>query len=377
MRKRTQRKRILGGKHSKSSKRMKTEEPFSVECNKKSISISSVSKNVKEHKTPERMIQAQEVSLDDFNEEPVVAKKQPSSSSSKTFNIDKEIQFIKGVEMLKRKYGEDFGKLYWKPQRYENGFPLRFENAMTDIERDFNLVIDKLYSPEKSTYKEKREYMSECNALIKKRKFNLPRYDEQTFQLVKAAIHRYDAVGALDNISLSVHPNKKEEWGITHEMFGAFYNTKIGTGKDCKSYRNSDYNGLFNDIEANETDAIGFEAKSGMVILCNPPYTEEWIIKSIEMVNEMMDTVPNLKVYMVLPMWNKSDRLANTKNVKQGEEWNEGDNELKMLDEMKEGKYTVSWELVEKFPFWSGITCKDTILGKQLVHVGLLSNSTL
>jgi len=43
----------------------------------------------------------------------------------KKLNINKELEFINGIDYLKKKYGEKYiMNWYWKPQFYKNGLPI-------------------------------------------------------------------------------------------------------------------------------------------------------------------------------------------------------------------------------------------------------------
>jgi hypothetical protein len=110
---------------------------------------------------------------------------------------------------------------------------------------------------------------------------------------VESLIYRYDKMGFLGNISLSVHPSIKEEWKITHELFGAFYNSDY---PHCS---------LFPDLEDSLGNALKFKPKKGMIILVNPPYTYEWIKWTC---NFLIENKNKAQFACVLPIWDRKSR---------------------------------------------------------------------
>jgi hypothetical protein len=106
---------------------------------------------------------------------------------------------------------------------------------------------------------------------------------------IEALIYRYDALGFLNNISLSVHPSLKTKWGITQELFGAFYNSDY---PHCS---------LFPDLEDSLGNALKFKPKNG-VLLINPPYTVPWIQWVCKNCSEWKGS------WIVLPIWDRKSR---------------------------------------------------------------------
>jgi hypothetical protein len=155
-------------------------------------------------------------------------------------------------------------------------------------------------------------------------------------------IHRYDVLGYLTNISLSVSPKLKQEWGITHELFGAFYNTDYP------------YCSLFPDLEPGSLgNVFFFKPKKNMVILVNPPYTSKWIAWTCKKILEWKDKA---SFYVVLPVWDRKTRhaLGLPRYA-----------DLPEINTLIEA--STSAEIV-KLPFYDGITNKKVIL-KEPVHV--------
>lgn len=157
-------------------------------------------------------------------------------------------------------------------------------------------------------------------------------------------IHRYDTLGFLTNISLSVHPKIKEEWGITHEMFGAFYNVDL----------KHTYCSLFPDLEPNSSgNVFFFKPKKGTIILANPPYTADWIAWTCKKVLEWKG---KCKVYVVIPVWDKPTRRKL------------GLKEYADIPEIGELISKAEKTDVVKLPFYDGIHNKTAHL-KDPVHV--------
>ena len=155
-------------------------------------------------------------------------------------------------------------------------------------------------------------------------------------------IHRYDTLGFLNNISLSVLPSIKEEWGITHELFGAFYNTDYP------------YCSLFSDLEPNSIgNALTFKPKKSMVVLVNPPYTAEWIEWTCKSVIKWKGKAI---FYVVLPVWDRKTR--DELGLKKYED----------LPEIQDLIQSSMHAEVVKLPFFDGVHNKKVQL-KDPVHV--------
>ena len=169
--------------------------------------------------------------------------------------------------------------------------------------------------------------------------------------LKKASIYRYYVIGALDNISLSVSPKIKKQWKINFELFGSFYNT------------NYKYCGLFSDIEESSCDFYTFKLSKNMVILINPPYTEQWIKISCITVENIMKQNLHTKIYLVIPIWNISDRKLLGLTLF---------DDLKEIDELKLSKYLVKHDMVN-IDFYNGVIGKNVKL-KDKVHVFVFKN---
>jgi hypothetical protein len=269
----------------------------------------------------------------------------------KSFNIDKEIEFIKGILYLKNKYPDTFMKYYWKPQFYYNGLP-DIKTPKTDLDKDILKLHKLLNFPHSHSIEEKSNYRKNIDLIIKKFNFkfnnNISNHEKM---IQKASLYRYYVIGALNNISLSVSPKLKKLWNINFELFGAFYNT------------NYDYCGLFSDIEKSCCDFYTFKLTKNMTILINPPYTKKWIQISCKIINNIMEKKLNTKIYLVIPVWNLCDRKM--LNYKMCED-------LPEIDDLKKNKYLIS-HTIKNIEFYNGILKKIVHL-KDKVHIFIFTN---
>lgn len=110
---------------------------------------------------------------------------------------------------------------------------------------------------------------------------------------VEFLIHRYDVIGLLNNISLSVNSSLKKEWGITHELFGSFYNSDY---PHCS---------MFPDLEESLGNALSFKPKKDMILLVNPPYTVEWVKWTCE---KLIEWKGKARFICIVPIWDKKSR---------------------------------------------------------------------
>jgi hypothetical protein len=270
--------------------------------------------------------------------------------NNKILNIDRELEFINGIEYLKKKYGDDeFGKYYWKPQFYKYGFPI-IKNPKNEIEKDFFQISNYLKNPREHLEKDKKNYEDKIDEIIIKTKFNLDLdfVDKELLKKNRASIYRYYVVGALNNISLSVSPKIKKKMKINFELFGAFYNTNV------------DYCGLFDDIENNSCNFNTFKLKPNMIILINPPYTDIWIRMSCKIVENIMRKNLNTIIYLVIPIWNNSDRKKLGLKIYDNED-------LVEIDNLKSSKYLV-YHKITNLNFYNGIIKKQVNL-KDKIHL--------
>lgn len=105
------------------------------------------------------------------------------------------------------------------------------------------------------------EYKEEVETTVKQ-------YPRLSRKISPELLYRYHIWGMLNSLSLSVDFDLKRKWGITHELFGAAYNTLPDVT----------YGSLFPDLEENSTgNAFFFKPKKGQIILANPPYIADHI----------------------------------------------------------------------------------------------------
>lgn len=165
---------------------------------------------------------------------------------------------------------------------------------------------------------------------------------------------RYFIIGAISNISLSVHPTLKSKWKISHEMYGNQWNT------------NYPYCSLFNDENSdNRCNAYNYIPNKNDIILCNPPYTTEHIISAINRVLYILNNYSNITYYIIIPIWDKNTR----KKLKYTIEYNDI-NEINILFKSKYLKQ----HYTKKLLFYNGFTKKSVKL-KDKVHVFIMNNN--
>lgn len=270
----------------------------------------------------------------------------------KKFNIDKELEFINGISFIKEKYGNKFFMdWYWKPQKYKNGLPIIKKKNI--LFQEIKQIHTYLENPRIHSKDDKKMYYNNLKNIIKKMHFKFDKYlSNDLLKLQHAAVYRYYIIDALSNISLSVSPEIKKKWKINFELFGAFYNT--------------DYNycGLFSDIESSCCDFFTFTLEKNMNILINPPYTEKWIKLSCKIINNIMNKNKNTKIFLIIPVWNTSDRKTLGLNTQYGD--------LPEIDKLKTSSYLQSHEITN-LTFYNGIIKKYIHL-KDNVHVFIFQN---
>jgi hypothetical protein len=110
-------------------------------------------------------------------------------------------------------------------------------------------------------------------------------------------------------------------------------------------------------------DFYTFKLEKDMTILINPPYTEKWIKMSCEIINNIMNKKENTKIYLVIPVWNKSDRKK--LGLKEYEDFPE-------IDKLKDSSFLLSHK-IENIEFYNGIIKKNVYL-KDKVHIFIFQN---
>ena len=183
------------------------------------------------------------------------------------------------------------------------------------------------------------EYKENVNKSLKKHKHLYEKF--KNLDNIESLIYRYDKMGFLNNISLSVHPYVKKEWNITHELFGAFYNSDY---PHCS---------LFPDLEDSLGNALKFKPKKDMNILVNPPYTYKWIKWTCEF---LIKNKNKAQFVCVIPIWDRKSR--NELNLSRQPDFPE-------IQELIE--HSDSHEMVN-LDFYDGISTRKIKL-KDKVHV--------
>lgn len=236
--------------------------------------------------------------------------------------MEKEARLIKSIKLYIREHGyKDFFKAE-PPSSKKKFFPVNLPKVKdVDLEEFKEDIIE-------SVEKHKKLY---------NRFKDIPN--------IEFLIHRYDVLGYLNNISLSVSPKIKEKWKITHELFGAFYNVNL----------DHTYCSLFPDLEPNSVgNVFFFKPKKDMIILANPPYTSgfiRWTCKKI------IEWKGKSKFIVILPVWDKKSRdklkLPSQPDL----------SEIQDLIEVSDESH-----IVHNFPFYDGINNKHVSL-KDPIHL--------
>lgn len=100
-----------------------------------------------------------------------------------------------------------------------------------------------------------------------------------------------------------------------------------------------------------------------MRILINSPYTKEWIQLSCEIISTIMEENKHTKIFIVIPVWNKSDR----------KKLNLSDNaDLQQINGIKKSKYLIYHNMLN-LEFYNGLT-KIYIYLKDKVHLFIFKN---
>lgn len=230
--------------------------------------------------------------------------------------MEKEAKFTASLKAYIKEHGRDDLFLPVKPKRGKL-LPV----TLPDVEPDL-----------KEFEKDVKESIQRHKKLYTKFK-HLPH--------IEWLIHRYDILGYFSNISLSVSPKIKQKWGITHEMFGAFYNTDYP------------YYSLFPDLEGSLGTVFQFKPKKSMVVLVNPPYTAEWIKWTC---NKIIELKGKATFYVILPVWDRKTRKE--LGLKQYAD----------LPEIQELIAVSRIAEVTSLPFYDGIHQREILL-KDPVHV--------
>ena len=243
---------------------------------------------------------------------------------STSFDLQKETNFMKAVEIYIHEHSID---IFWEPLK-----PSSPKSLISD-----EIKLRNVEAPVE-------EYLNNIKAVRKMYKNIYDRFKD-IIPHVDSLIYRYYIWGALTNISLSVSPRIKKEWGITHELFGAFYNVDL----------NNTYCSLFPDLEPNSVgNVLFFTPKKGDIILANPPYTVQWITWMIhKILNEWRGIAT---FHIILPVWDRKTRRRLQLETKHGFYDIE-----KLIDQSTEHN------VIDKFEFYDGINNKIHYL-KEPVH---------
>lgn len=241
-----------------------------------------------------------------------------------SFDLQKEANFMKAIEIYIHEHNID---IFWEPLK-----PSSPESLISD-----EIKLRNVEAPVE-------EYLNNIKAVRKMYKNMYDRFKD-IIPHVDSLIYRYYIWRSLTNISLSVSPRIKKEWGITHELFGAFYNVDL----------NKTYCSLFPDLEPNSVgNVLFFIPKKGDIILANPPYTVPWIKW---MINKILNEWRGIATFhIILPVWDSRTRRRLQLETKHG--FYEIEN---LIDK------SIEHSVIDKFEFYNGIDNKTSYL-KDPVH---------
>lgn len=168
---------------------------------------------------------------------------------------------------------------------------------------------------------------------------------------------RYGAIEYVSNISLSVHPEIKKRWGINFELFGNPYNTQYNY---CSMFPDEDKR-VFRGC-----NAFDYKPHKDDVILANPPYTVQHIVKTIEMIEEWFRTIKySFDVWLVIPVWDVKEREKLGLKLY-------GD--IEAIDKIKKNRAIISVRKYYGFRFYDFFSDKESILTKTPIYVIHLAN---
>jgi hypothetical protein len=174
----------------------------------------------------------------------------------------------------------------------------------------------------------------------------------ETVPNIEAMILCYDHIQAFTNATLSVHPSIKQKWklqyGLNHELFGAFYNTDL----------RSTYCTLFPELEGPRgfCNAYTFTPKKGSTYLANPPYLSGWIKWTIR---NILDKWRSSHWIIVIPVWDAPTRKKYGLSAQPP---------LVEIDELLAAVPASRRKVETKFLFYDGYSDKSSTL-RDPIHV--------
>lgn len=283
-------------------------------------------------------------------------------------------------------------KIIWEPNGYE---------AIKKVYREIDWSISN-----KEYEKIKSDYKTFLSKIYKK----YPHFKINDYGLNKehkeALLVRYELIGALSNVSLSVPQEIKVnlmKLGLKHELFGSFFNTQSLLtycclfpdleSPRCKSdfYQFSPMNDLHSyneisyskdkgeEISYSKDKSIGKKKEEISYLkerederiqgyLVNPPYNKNHIKASGEKVMEWVKDSHNLRFFIILPAWDvKTRSLYGLKSY----------SDLPIISKLIDSEYRVFHKVFEEFPFYDGVKNRLVNLSDVPIHVIILQSKNL
>lgn len=216
-------------------------------------------------------------------------------------SLNREILLTETFSKLFEKYGNDFLDWYFRPSITEYGIPTfvyiqkKFdEKRFKEIENEIFSLKQKLINPPKASSIQKENYYTILEKALLRKGIRKPETLHEEYALV-----RYEVLKViLGGLGWSVLPEYKKKWKITHEMFGAYFNT------------NGSFSSIFPELEGNGTQFGTVVPKKGNHYLVNPPFEKYYIKWTCERLQEWIndDTLKDVKFTVIIPVWDIESR---------------------------------------------------------------------
>lgn len=257
-------------------------------------------------------------------------------------SLNREILLTETFSKLFEKYGNDFLDWYFRPSITEYGIPnfvyfqKRFdEKRFKEIENEVFSLKQFLINPPKASSKQKSDYYEILETALLRKGIRKPETLHQEYALV-----RYEVLKViLGGLGWSVLPEYKKKWKITHEMFGAYFNT------------NSSFSSIFPELEGNGTQFGTIEPKRGNIYLVNPPFEKYYIKWTCERLQEWIsdESLKDITFIVIIPVWDLESRKKLRLKLEYGD--------IPELSKILKSKY-VKEHTMTQMKFWDSVENK-------------------
>lgn len=197
--------------------------------------------------------------------------------------------------------------------------------------------------------------------LITKYKYFYDLYSNQFPDTIDALLMIYDHMGALDNVALSITPDKKKLWrekyNATHELFGAFFNTDP----------QNTYCSRFAELEKPRAtcNALTFIPEIRKTYIVNPPYDEffiNWTLYNI------IYNWTESSFIIVIPDW----RLKIRKKYGLKSDFKDMNSINEIIEYCDKKKYKYIEYAPKKYKFYNGMTLNIYSLNTAILEIYIL-----